>query len=147
MCRPSQLALKAPTAVPPGTQSQGETKSREVELGSHRELDNHLRVQVRSRGGRWSWTLKRAQERSRTGRWSWVPIELNNPLLHLFLNSCFSDIVFVTLLRTSVETAISEVHKLLCTGGVPTSLLFWRWLTVSSAPKKEEATTTNVASL
>ena len=37
-------------------------------------------------------------------------------------------------LRTAVETAISEVHKLLGTGGVPTSLtlLFWRWLTVSS---------------
>ena len=31
----------------------------------------------------------------------------------LFLNSRFSDTVFVTLLRTAVETAISEVHKLL----------------------------------
>ena len=31
----------------------------------------------------------------------------------LFLNSCFSDTVFVTLLRTAAETAISEVHKLL----------------------------------
>ena len=40
----------------------------------------------------------------------------------------------VTLIRTAVKTAISEVHKLLGTGGVPTSLtlLFWRWLTVSS---------------
>ena len=28
--------------------------------------------QERSRGGRWSWTLKRAQERSRGGRWSWT---------------------------------------------------------------------------
>ena len=47
----------------------------------------------------------------------------------LFLNSCFADTVFVT-----VETAISEVHKLLRTGGVPISLtwLFWRWLEVSS---------------
>ena len=46
----------------------------------------------------------------------------------LFLNSCFSDSVSVTLLRTAVETAISEVHKLLHTGGVPNSLtlLFWR---------------------
>ena len=52
----------------------------------------------------------------------------------LVRNSRFSDAVFVTLLRTAVETAISEVHKLLHTGGVPTSLtlLFWRWLTVSS---------------
>ena len=52
----------------------------------------------------------------------------------LFLNSCSTDIVFVTLLCSAVETAISKVHKPLGTGGVPTSLtlLFWRWLTVSS---------------
>ena len=36
----------------------------------------------------------------------------------LFLN-CFSDTVFVTLHRTAVETAVSGVHKLLRTGGVP----------------------------
>ena len=60
--------------------------------------------------------------------------ELDSPLLQLFLNSCFPDTVFVTLLRTAVETAISKVPKLLRTGGVPTSLtlLFCRWLTVSS---------------
>ena len=29
----------------------------------------------------------------------------------LFLNSCFSDTVFLTLLRTAVETAISGVHE------------------------------------
>ena len=40
----------------------------------------------------------------------------------LLLNSCFSDTVFVTLLRTAVKTTISEVDKLLRTGGVPTSL-------------------------
>ena len=40
----------------------------------------------------------------------------------LFLNSCFSDTVFVTLFCTAVETAVSEVHKLFRTGGVPTSL-------------------------
>ena len=33
----------------------------------------------------------------------------------LFLNSYFSDTVIVTLFRTAVETAISEVHKLLRT--------------------------------
>ena len=40
----------------------------------------------------------------------------------------------MTLLCTDVETSISEVHKLFCTGRVPTSLtvLFWRSLTVSS---------------
>ena len=54
--------------------------------------------------------------------------KLDNLLLQLFLNSCSTDIVLVTLLRTAVETAISEVHKLLHTGEVPTSLtlLFWR---------------------
>ena len=30
------------------------------------------RVQARSRGGRWCWTLKRAQRRSRAERWSWA---------------------------------------------------------------------------
>ena len=52
----------------------------------------------------------------------------------LFLNSCLLDTVFVTLFHTAVETVISEVHKLLGTGGVLTSLtsLFWRWLAVSS---------------
>ena len=52
----------------------------------------------------------------------------------LFLNSCFSDTVFVTLAHTAVETAISRVHKLLHTSVVPTSLtlLFWQWLMVSS---------------
>ena len=44
-------------------QSSGEIKRIEVKLDSHEELDNHLRVQARSRGGRWSWTLKRAQQR------------------------------------------------------------------------------------
>ena len=48
--------------------------------------------------------------------------ELDNPFLHSFLNNCFSDIGFVTLFRTAVETAVSEVHKLLRSGGVPTSL-------------------------
>ena len=50
--------------------------------------------------------------------------ESDNPLFELpFHNySCFSDTVFVTWLRTAAETAISEVHKLLGTGGVPTSL-------------------------
>ena len=51
-----------------------------------------------------------------------------------FLNSCFLDTVFVDLFCTTVETADSGIHKLLCIGGVPTSLtvLFWWWLTDSS---------------
>ena len=58
---------------------------------------------------------------------------LDSPLLRLFLNICFLDIVFMILLRTAAETAVSGVRKLLGTGGVPTSLtlLFWRRLTVS----------------
>ena len=47
----------------------------------------------------------------------------------LFLNSRFPDTVLVTLFHTAVERAISKVHKLLRTGGVPTSLmlLFQQW--------------------
>ena len=37
--------------------------------------------------------------------------ELDSPLLQSFLNSCFSDTVFVTLLSTAVETAISGVTQ------------------------------------
>ena len=44
--------------------------------------------------------------------------KLDNPLL---LNSCAMDIA-LWLLRTAVETAISEAHKLLRTGGVHSTL-------------------------
>ena len=50
----------------------GEIKRREASWTLTKKLDCHLRVQARSRGGRWCWTLKRTQERSRAGRWSWV---------------------------------------------------------------------------
>ena len=39
------------------------------------------------------------------------PRELDNPFLQLFLDSCFLDVVFVTLFRTAVETAVSEVDN------------------------------------
>ena len=71
-----------------------------------KKLDFHLRVQARSRGGRWSWTLKLAEKRSRTGRWSWA-LNVRLLLLQLLLNSSAPDIVLVTLLRTAVETAIA----------------------------------------
>ena len=61
--------------------------------------------------------------------------KLDYTLLHLFLNCCATDIVFVTQFRTAVETANSEVHELPRSAKVPTTvtlLLFWRWLTVSS---------------
>ena len=46
--------------------------------------------------------------------------KLDNPLLQLFLNSCATDIVFVTLLRAALETAISGVPELLRAGEVLT---------------------------
>ena len=49
----------------------GEFERKEVSWTLTKKLD-YLRVQARSRRGRWCWTLKRAQKRSRAGRWSWV---------------------------------------------------------------------------
>ena len=51
-----------------GFQSPGEIKRREVSRTVTKKLDFHLRVQARSRGGRWCWKPERAQERSREGR-------------------------------------------------------------------------------
>ena len=77
-------------------QSPGETKRRELELGSHSWMDNYIAAEP-------------------------------------FLNSCFSDTVFVTLFRTAVKTAICGGHKLFRISRALTSLtlLFWRWLMVS----------------
>ena len=94
-------------------ESPGEIKSREVELGPQ-ESPGEIKSREVELGSR---------------------RELDSPLFTLFLNSCFSaPTVFVALLRTAAETAISEVHRLFCTGGVPTSLtlLIWRWLAVTS---------------
>ena len=55
-------------------------------------------------------TFKSAQERPRAGRWSWAQKVGLYPLLQSFLNSCATDTVLVTLLRTAVETAVSGVH-------------------------------------
>ena len=52
------------------------------------------------------WKLKLAQKRSRAGGWSWAQ-KVGLLLLRLFLNSSAADIVFLTLLRTAVETAIA----------------------------------------
>ena len=46
--------------------------------------------------------------------------ELDTPVLHV--STLAFRTVFVTLLPTAVEKPFSEVHKLLGTGGVPTSL-------------------------
>ena len=59
-------------------------------------------------------------------------IELDYLLCEV-LTVAFRTLVFVYLFHAAFETAISEVHSLLGTGGVPISLtlLFWRWLMVS----------------
>ena len=94
-----------------GSHSPGEMKSREVELGSQSPGEMKSReVEL----GVHSWMHCLAAE--------------------LLLHSCFLNTVCVTLFRTAGETANTEVDKLLGTGEVPTSLtlLFWRWLTIST---------------
>ena len=76
----------------------GEIKRREVSW-TLKKLDCHLRVQARSGGETWCWSLKRAQKRSRAGRWSWA-----QKVGLVFCFRCFSTAV----LRTAVETAIAE---------------------------------------
>ena len=61
----------------------GEIKRTEVSWTLTKKLDFRLRVQARSRGGRWCWTLKSAQKRSRAGRWSWA-LKVGLLLLQLF---------------------------------------------------------------
>ena len=80
--------------------SPGEIKSREVELGSE-EIPGEIK--------------NREVELCCHSRMDYLADEL-------FLNSSFSGTVCVTSLHTAVETAISEVHKLLGTGRVPTLL-------------------------
>ena len=80
------------------------------------KLDFYLRIQARSREGRWYWTLKRAQERSRR---SWVQ-KGGLLLLQFFLNSCATDIVLVTAPHSSWDSNCA-VHSLptSCSGGGP----------------------------
>ena len=75
--------------------SPGEIKKREVSWTLTKKLDFHLRVQA----------IKIKSREVELGSESWTCL-----LLQLFLNSCATDIVLVTLLRTAVETAISGVH-------------------------------------
>ena len=111
----------------------GEIKRREVSWTLTKKLDFHLRVQARSRGWRWCWTLKLDQKRSRAGRWSWA--QKVRLLLQLLLSSSTTDTVLVTLLRTAVETAIAwytscyamaRGHRLI------NILVVWRRSTASS---------------
>ena len=80
---------------------------------------------------RWSWALMAGQTVLLLTCPSTVS-PLGTVFVTLFLTALGT--VFVTLFLTAVHTAICGVHMQICTGSVPTSLtlLFWRWLTVSS---------------
>ena len=77
--------------------SPGENMSREVELDSttrdQEEGGGAGLHHERSRGGRWSWALKRVLERSTAGRWSWALIAG----WIVLLLSCPSTVVSLTL--------------------------------------------------
>ena len=92
-------------------QSPGEIKRREVELGSRSWVDCLVGELV----SKTPVEIKRREVE--LGSRSWVDCLAAK----LFLNSCFSDTVFVTA-STAVERAVSGVHNLLGVGGVPTSL-------------------------
>ena len=88
------------------SKSPGEIKNRE---DSHEQLDYHLRVKARSRGGRRYWTSREPRRDQEQGDGAGLR-KLDYPLLQMFLSSCATDIVFVILLCTAVKTAISGVH-------------------------------------
>ena len=89
-------------------------------------------VDVKQRD-RKKWKVKRAEERSeegsRAGLLQWAGLSFASGF-----NSWSLRTLSLWLFRTAVERPNCRVHKLLRTGGVPTSLtlLFWRWMTVSS---------------
>ena len=70
-------------------------------------------------GGGWSWVViarwivqlltEPSRDQEQGDGWSWALIARWILAAELFLNSCFSDTVFVTLLSTAVETAISRI--------------------------------------
>ena len=75
-----------------------------------KKFDFHLRVQARSRAGRWCWTLKRAQKRSASGRWGWAQ-KVGLLLLQLFLNS--SVLVTLSLRLYSSQQLKQQLHSTL----------------------------------
>ena len=84
-------------------------KRKEMELGSHSWMD--CLAACRQSPGE----IKRREVELDSHSW------MESLAAELFFNSCFSDTVFVTLFHKAVETAVSGVHKLLRTGGIPTS--------------------------
>ena len=103
------------------------------------ELDSHAEVRLicGSRrdqdDGSGAGPSSSAQKRSRAGRWSWAQ-KVGLRLLRLFLSSNATDIVFVTLLRTAVETVLCSTLAAMQWrwGTALTFLLFWRRSTASS---------------
>ena len=81
----------------------------EVELGSHSRMDC-LAAELSLNSCFWD-TVRGQEQGGGLGSPSWLDCLAGE----LFLDSCFFDTVFVTLLHTAVETAISEVEKLLGT--------------------------------
>ena len=84
--------------------------------------------QEKSRGGRWSWTLKFAQ----LGRWSWAA-KFGFPSLRVVPQQHATDIVLVTLPSTAVETATAQCTSRcgMARDTAVTLPLFWRRSTVS----------------
>ena len=98
------------------------------ELDSHEEVKTLLRVQVRSRGGRWCWTLKLAQKRPKVGRWSWAW------KLDFFCISRFStaELWTLSLWLCSTQQLRQQLHSTLVAAQrwadtALTFLLFWQW--------------------
>ena len=75
-----------------------------------KKFDFHLRVQARSRAGRWCWTLKRAQKRLASGRWGWAQ-KVGLLLLQLFVNS--SVLVTLSLRLYSSQQLKQQLHSTL----------------------------------
>ena len=112
-------------------ENPGEIKRREWSWTLKRTQEQGVELDSQENPGEikrreWSWTLKRTQEQGveldsqeNPGEIKSREVELgsNSRLVclaaKLFFNSCFSDTVFVTLLRTAVATATSEARKLI----------------------------------
>ena len=103
------LGLGCPLA----TQNPGQSESREVELDSPENPGQFTSREVELDSAENPGEIKSSEvELGCHNRMSCLAVKC-------LLNSCFSGTVFVSLFRTAVETAISEVRELLRTGGVP----------------------------
>ena len=114
---------------PLDTQNPGQSESREVELDSQENPGQFTsrEVELDSPDNPGQFTSREVELDSAENpgeiKSSEVELGCHNRMSCLavkcLLNSCFSGTVFVSLFRTAVETAISEVREMLRTGGVP----------------------------